>query len=1039
MKLFADKIKSILLIGVLVLIPLLSSGKARADEFYINGGLADDCHVGFTTSISYGALPAQSTGSGGITYDAAHIRGASGNGYPEATRFAPDLGTLLYPNARRYPDIATEIVVPPNSRVDIGFYDHNYSGHNTWLYDAYLFLSRTDTNAGDLGRLGAGGNYGTLSWRETSGTKNRSGRYATLPLNYNALTDSNPNYSNQTGRTIYSFTTIQPIIVQGRNVTPEFTGGGNMRLRYDLTVRNQSAYSLPNVSVSQNLPNGQTFSSTYNFAPSETKVITYFADMGTSYPTQIISAQAEIYDPNFHKETASVSASGERGIIVRRGDAGAPANWSANQPDYIASGDYISVTLIPYRTYSQQNTTTVPPQLSVIKRVSDSNESNVQTNTVEPNEDFTYTISVSNAGGIANNVRVTDDYDQNDLTIVSTNPVGVDNADIITWNLGNMVNGETRTLTINARSKTGFAHGTHQAPNNVSVIADNHNQIQDNTQTNIVAQANLIIEKTVSDSDESNVKNNNLQGDSNDSARTISYNINVRNIGTADATNVVVTDDYQENRMTIINADGGTLNNGVITWSIGTLAIGESRTFTVTALLNQGLPDLTQVLNTATVDSNETNPISDTATTLIHSPVIQVEKNSDKSEYLPGETVKWSITVRNVGTGNAYNVKVIDDLPTNGIKEIKNISDGGIFSSSNNQIYWVASTPHFILNGSYQPDSSSTWGNEKTLSYDTELIQVFDEIEIDLLNKVRVEDSARVIEAEKTVRVNSPKLDLIKEQILPESVTPGQLITYTLNYKNSGSGASIDTRITDTLPIEVDFVDFLDIEGVYNKDTHTIVWNLGDIQPGIEGKVSFRVVIKIPTPTNTRIRNISLIESPITKPVVSEVITVTTNSCCMGGMVWDDNNKNGIFDEDEDGIQNARVTLTWDKTEFTKSDSVEILTDETGHYEYTGLPYFIPITVEIIKPAGFDELTTKTTFRLVLLPPNKDGVIEDYEKDGIRYLTASGCIKFLNAGVYRDIVIADTGHSVLTPLIFGLVLILIGASGLLFYLTRTKE
>jgi len=143
----------------------------------------------------------------------------------------------------------------------------------------------------------------------------------------------------------------------------------------------------------------------------------------------------------------------------------------------------------------------------------------------------------------------------------------------------------------------------------------------------------------------------------------------------------------------------------------------------------------------------------------------------------------------------------------------------------------------------------------------------------------------------------------------------------------------------------------------------------------------------------------------------------------MGGFIWEDENSNAIYDEDEKGISNVRINISWEATEYLPEHNVDISTSENGHYEYNGLPYFTVLTVRVFKPQGYDNITTPSEFKLVLLPPTDDGVIEDYVKDGVRYLTASGCSNFFNAGIYRDVIIAQTGLSVLIPLSIGITLI----------------
>ncbi|MBU0976358.1 LPXTG cell wall anchor domain-containing protein, partial [Patescibacteria group bacterium] len=84
----------------------------------------------------------------------------------------------------------------------------------------------------------------------------------------------------------------------------------------------------------------------------------------------------------------------------------------------------------------------------------------------------------------------------------------------------------------------------------------------------------------------------------------------------------------------------------------------------------------------------------------------------------------------------------------------------------------------------------------------------------------------------------------------------------------------------------------------------------------------------------------------------------------------------------------------------------------------------------------YDEITTGYEYKLILLPPKDNGEIEDYELNGIRYLTASGCINFLNAGIYRDIILAQTGQSVLPSLLLGLGLI---STGFIILLIKKRK
>lgn len=1004
----------------------------QADSFYPNAN-ASDCNFAQATSVSYRGLPNNSTSAGCMSYETGHVYGESGS-YPESRRIT-NVADLTYPDAHRYRGVADRVGVPPNTRIDVGYYIHNYSGHNVTADHAYLFVSRNDPANGDWARLGASGNLGTYP--------------------------ANPLSNLPTGRTIYSFTTIQPIQIQSRTATPEFVGGGNLRIRYDLTIRNVSAYNLPNIRVIDDLPSGERFDQTQTFSSGQTRTFTYYANMGSSYSTNITNSPAQVSDPNRHKEEAAIASNDvynydpeTRTIVTNRTDSGAPAGWTGRQPDFTSypAGDYYFIELIPYSVHSDNTTVNVPPNLSVTKVVSDDDETDVKSNEARPGDEITYDIEVRNTGGNATGVTVIDDYDESLINILNADG-GIDNEDTISWNIGNLNNQESRSFTITAQVIAPLEHGQYQAPNTVVVDSDQTPPIDDySTQTNITAEVIMEIDKQVSDSDEEFGDSNHLQGAHPDNAERLStYSIYIQNSGDADAHHVTIHDDVSEviRNASILNISNDgvlttTIVNGQLTgeiiWNIGDLPQGENRTVTFDALFNAGIDDLLEINNIAEVRTDEVPPLTDSTITTIHSPILEIEKDDGIEFAEPNQSVHWVINARNTGTGNAYNVEVYDYVPER--MEISNISDRGVWDTNERRILWSTTEPHYILNGSYNPDPRSTWGSSKELSFDAQLDQMFLDGDVVLTNLAILEtDFYPPIETEHDLPVLTPLLEIIKYQELTEVIAPGQPITYTIEYRNIGTGHAPDAFIIDTLPEHTQFVEFIEtdsnIEGFFNAETDEIRWELGTLDPDSEGSVAFKVVIEIPTQSDTEIRNIAIIDSPITEPEESEVITSTVDSCCLGGFIWEDANNDGIYDVNEYGIQGVSINIKWGETEYLDGEDIEIFTDENGHYEYTGLPYHTLLTVSVDIPDGFDEITTDSEYKLVLLPPNDDGTIEDYELDGVHYLTAGQCINFLNAGIYRDIILAQTGQSIFFPLLLSFSLI--GASGAILFLRKKKK
>lgn len=100
---------------------------------------------------------------------------------------------------------------------------------------------------------------------------------------------------------------------------------------------------------------------------------------------------------------------------------------------------------------------------------------------------------------------------------------------------------------------------------------------------------------------------------------TFRYSITVRNRSTFTAKNVEVTDLVPVQLTLVTIPRGATIRNGVVTWPIGDLAAGASRTLTMDVKVN---PSVTgTITNTATVTADGLPPRRSTAVTKVVGPV----------------------------------------------------------------------------------------------------------------------------------------------------------------------------------------------------------------------------------------------------------------------------------------------------------------------------------------------------------------------------------------------------------------------------------
>jgi uncharacterized repeat protein (TIGR01451 family) len=96
------------------------------------------------------------------------------------------------------------------------------------------------------------------------------------------------------------------------------------------------------------------------------------------------------------------------------------------------------------------------------------------------------------------------------------------------------------------------------------------------------------------------------------------YKITVRNRSNFAATNVEVTDLVPAQLTLVRIPNGATIRNGVVTWRVGTLAAGASRTLTMDVRVNANVTG--DIVNTATVTADNLPPRRDRARTEVTGP-----------------------------------------------------------------------------------------------------------------------------------------------------------------------------------------------------------------------------------------------------------------------------------------------------------------------------------------------------------------------------------------------------------------------------------
>jgi uncharacterized repeat protein (TIGR01451 family)/gliding motility-associated-like protein len=477
----------------------------------------------------------------------------------------------------------------------------------------------------------------------------------------------------------------------------------------------------------------------------------------------------------------------------------------------------------------------VKPEMAITKKAN--------APTVFAGEFISYTIEVTNSGTApATNVTVRDQLPVGTFFISADNSV-THNAGLVTWTLGTINPGTTVTLNLVVQVGLTVANGT-VIINGVSVQSPDIsapvlNQPDPENEVTVISLPQLTVSKLAA-SPKVNPGN------------TISYTITVTNLGTADASDVVVTDALPTGT-TFLSADnGGTHNNGTVTWTIADLPIGEQVELLLTVTSATTLTDGTILSNIASAVSPEdpTNPVNSDpslVTVEVIAPVLDITKLPGAFTANAGENITYTITVRNTGNAPATNLVVTDPLPAN--TTFVSADNGGTFAS--NLITWNL--------GSLEAGSS------------VNLVLVV-EVDASVPAGTRIRNIATATSPDNldgpVASSDDPNLEVVVENLANLEVTKaadrptirsGQNIVYTIVVTNNGPSDAVGVVVNDPLPTGTTFVSASNSGAFANG---TISWTLGTVKAGESLTLLLTVTSSSALTDGDVITNIANAESP---------------------------------------------------------------------------------------------------------------------------------------------------------------------------------
>ncbi|MDO7171058.1 LamG-like jellyroll fold domain-containing protein [Mariniflexile sp. AS56] len=302
--------------------------------------------------------------------------------------------------------------------------------------------------------------------------------------------------------------------------------------------------------------------------------------------------------------------------------------------------------------------------------------------------------------------------------------------------------------------------------------------------------------------------------------QVIVYTLEITNIGPVTATNVKVEDKLSSNLTYVVSTGDGLYNPLIDEWDVGTINVAETKQVLISALVNPGTSG-THINNLATLksssqsDSKASNNFA-RAEVFVDPANLELTKSVDDTSPDEGQTVEFTLKVKNNGPSNATSV-LVNDLMPDGLTYVSDDS-GGTYDSVSGD--WTIGT---ILDGDSieinilaQVDANTA---AKTITNNFTFVS-FDQADDDRSdNKAAVElfVNGADLQVTKTVNDTNPEV--------------GDVITYTIIVTNNGPLKANDITVLDNLPANINYSSSTITQG-NNYNSLNGEWFVNDLNAG---------------------------------------------------------------------------------------------------------------------------------------------------------------------------------------------------------------